>query len=45
MSKIEDTQQKLKEQGYFASEELSKLVLLFENSGKQQKSSILLMVK
>ncbi len=38
--KIKETQQKLKELGYFASEDLSKLVLLFEASGKREKRSI-----
>lgn len=32
--KIQDMQKRLKEQGYFASEDLAKKVLLFEEAGK-----------
>lgn len=38
--KIQETQQRLKDLGYFASEDLAKLVLLFEASGKRDKKSI-----
>ena len=38
--KIIEMQKKLKDLGYFASEELSKIVVLFENSGKREKKSI-----
>ena len=38
--KIKETQQKLRNLGYFASEDLSKLILLFEASGKRDKKSI-----
>jgi MoxR-like ATPase len=38
--KIQETQQRLKDLGYFASEDLSKLVLLFEASGKKNKKNI-----
>ncbi len=36
-SKIEEKQKKLKDLGYFASQDLSKLVLLFEAAGKRAK--------
>ena len=39
-SKIEEKQKKLKDLGYFASQDLSKLVLLFEAAGKRAKKSI-----
>ena len=39
-NEIQETQAKLKDLGYFASEELSKLVLLFEAAGKREKKSI-----
>lgn len=39
-NKIEEMQTKLKEMGYFASQDLSKLVLLFEAAGKREKKSI-----
>ena len=32
--KIQETQAQLKELGYFASEDLAKIVLLFEAAGK-----------
>ena len=38
--KIQETQAKLKELGYFASENLAKIVLLFETAGKKDKKSI-----
>ena len=38
--KIQETQQKLKNLGYFASDNLSKIVLLFEAAGKKDKKSI-----
>ncbi len=38
--KIQETQQRLKDLGYFASENLAKIVLLFEASGKRNKKSI-----
>ena len=38
--KIQETQQRLKDLGYFASEDLAKIVLLFEASGKRGKKSI-----
>ncbi len=38
--KISETQSKLKELGYFASKDLSKIVLLFENAGKRNNKSI-----
>ena len=38
--KIQETQAKLKDLGYFASEDLSKIVLLFEAAGKRDKKSI-----
>lgn len=38
--KIKETQKRLKELGYFASEELSKIVLLFEASGKRDRKNI-----
>ena len=38
--KTQETQQRLKDLGYFASEDLAKLVLLFEASGKRDKKSI-----
>lgn len=39
-NKIEEMQSKLKELGYFASKDLSKLVVLFEAAGKKNKKSI-----
>ena len=38
--KIQETQSRLKELGYFASEDLAKIVLLFEAAGKRDKKSI-----
>ncbi len=38
--KIQETQQRLKDLGYFASEDLAKIVLLFEAAGKRDKKSI-----
>lgn len=38
--KIQETQKRLKDLGYFASEDLAKIVLLFEASGKRDKKSI-----
>lgn len=38
--KIKETKQKLKDLGYFASEDLSKIILLFEAAGKRDKKSI-----
>lgn len=38
--KIQETQSRLKELGYFASEDLAKIVLLFEAAGKRNKKSI-----
>ena len=38
--KIQETQTRLKELGYFASEDLAKIVLLFEAAGKRNKKSI-----
>ncbi len=38
--KIQEAQQRLKDLGYFASEDLAKIVLLFEASGKKDKKSI-----
>ena len=38
--KIQGTQSRLKELGYFASEDLAKIVLLFEAAGKRNKKSI-----
>lgn len=38
--KIMETQEKLKELGYFASTELAKIVLLFNEAGKKSKKSI-----
>lgn len=38
--KIQETQKRLKEVGYFASEKLSKLVSLFESAGKKENKSI-----
>ena len=38
--KIQETQSKLRELGYFASEDLAKIVLLFEAAGKRDKKSI-----
>jgi hypothetical protein len=38
--KIQETQQRLKSCGYFASEELSKKILLFEKAGEKSKESI-----
>lgn len=39
-NKIEEMQARLKEMGYFASPNLSKLVLLFEAAGKRERRSI-----
>ena len=38
--KIKEVQERLKELGYFASEDLAKIVLLFEASGKKGRKSI-----
>ena len=38
--KIDEIQQKLKEHGYFASKDLAKLVLLFDEAGKRNRKSI-----
>ncbi len=38
--KILETQERLKELGYFASEDLSKIVLLFEAAGKRSEKNI-----
>ena len=38
--KIQETQQRLKDLGYFASEDLAKIVLLFEAAGKRDKKNI-----
>lgn len=38
--KIQETQQKLKDLGYFASKDLAKIVFLFEASGKRDRRSI-----
>lgn len=38
--KIQETQQRLKDLGYYASEDLAKIVLLFEAAGKRDKKSI-----
>lgn len=38
--KIEEIQKKLKEHGYFASKDLAKLVLLFNEAGKRNGKSI-----
>lgn len=38
--KIQETQQKLKDLGYFALEDLAKIVLLFEIAGERDKKSI-----
>ena len=38
--KIQETQKRLKNLGYFASEDLAKIVLLFEAFGKRDKKSI-----
>ena len=38
--KIQETQQRLKNLGYFASADLAKVVLLFEAAGKRDKKSI-----
>lgn len=38
--KIEEIQEKLKEHGYFASKDLAKLVLLFNEAGKRNRKSI-----
>ena len=38
--KIKETQSRLKKLGYFASENLAKIVLLFEAAGKKDKNSI-----
>ena len=38
--KIQETQARLKDLGYFASEDLAKIVLLFEAAGKRDKKSI-----
>ena len=35
--KIKETQARLKELGYFVSEDLAKIVLLFEAAGKRDK--------
>ena len=35
--KIDEIQQKLKKYGYFASKDLAKLVLLFNEAGKRNK--------
>ena len=35
--KIQEAQSRLKELGYFASEDLAKIVLLFEAAGKRDK--------
>ena len=40
LEKIQKTQERLREQGYFASEELAKKVLLFEEEGKRNPKSI-----
>lgn len=40
LEKIKETQERLKDCGYFASESLSKKVLLFENAGKRTQKSI-----
>ena len=39
-NKIEEMQTELKKLGYFASQDLSKLVLLFEAAGKKESKSI-----
>ena len=38
--KKQETQSRLKELGYFASEDLAKIVILFEEAGKRNKKSI-----
>ena len=38
--KIQETQERLKKLGYFASEDLAKIILLFEAAGKKEKKSI-----
>lgn len=38
--KIQNTQNKLKELGYFSNENLSKLVYLFEEAGKRNNKNI-----
>lgn len=38
--KVKDMQKRLKENGYFASEELSKTMFLFEAAGKRSNKSI-----
>ena len=38
--KIQETQQRLKDLGYYASVDLAKIVLLFEAAGKRDKKSI-----
>ena len=38
--KIQETQERLKKLGYFASEDLAKIILLFEAAGKKGKKSI-----
>lgn len=38
--KVKETQAKLKNLGYFASEDLAKIVLLFEAAGKKKRKSI-----
>ncbi len=38
--KIHETQQRLKDFGYYASEDLAKIVVLFEAAGKRDKKSI-----
>lgn len=40
IQEIQETQEKLKDLGYFASEDLAKKVLLFEAAGKREKKSI-----
>lgn len=39
-NKIEEMQTELRKQGYYASEDLAKIVLLFEAAGKREKKSI-----
>ena len=38
--KIQEIQSELRELGYFASEDLAKIVLLFKSAGKREKKSI-----
>lgn len=40
LEKIQEVQARLKDLGYFASEDLAKMVLLFEAAGKRDKKSI-----